>query len=31
LGIDDWAKRKGRDYGTILVDLEGDYSAPGHG
>ena len=37
LGIDDWAKRKGRDYGTILVDLEarqpvdmlpeGDYSA----
>lgn len=22
LGIDDWAKRKGRDYGTILVDLE---------
>lgn len=22
LGIDDWAKRKGKDYGTILVDLE---------
>jgi transposase len=22
LGIDDWAKRKGQDYGTILVDLE---------
>ena len=22
LGIDDWAKRKGRSYGTILVDLE---------
>jgi len=22
LGIDDWVKRKGRDYGTILVDLE---------
>jgi transposase len=22
LGIDDWAKRKGQEYGTILVDLE---------
>lgn len=22
LGIDDWAKRKGKNYGTILVDLE---------
>ena len=22
LGLDDWAKRKGRSYGTILVDLE---------
>jgi transposase len=22
LGIDDWAKRKGQSYGTILVDLE---------
>jgi transposase len=22
LGIDDWAKRKGQDYGTLLVDLE---------
>ena len=22
LGMDDWAKRKGQDYGTILVDLE---------
>lgn len=22
VGIDDWARRKGRDYGTILVDLE---------
>lgn len=22
LGIDDWAQRKGKDYGTILVDLE---------
>ena len=22
LGIDDWAKKKGHSYGTILVDLE---------
>ena len=22
VGIDDWARRKGRDYATILVDLE---------
>jgi hypothetical protein len=22
IGIDDWAKRKGRDYGTIIIDLE---------
>jgi transposase len=22
IGLDDWAKRKGRDYGTIIIDLE---------
>jgi transposase len=22
IGIDEWAKRKGRTYGTIVVDLE---------
>lgn len=22
IGIDDWAKRKGRDYGTLIIDLE---------
>jgi len=32
LGVDDWAKRKGRSYGTAIVDLERHHrlSAPPH-